>query len=100
MGLEANQRLTRFVIDSSWDRPSHPEGWYFRSDHLPYARVGIPSLYFSSLPHPRYHTPKDEPEAINIAKVARIAQWMYATGWLVATAATRPALDPEVRLER
>lgn len=44
------------------------------------ARLGIPSLYFSSLPHPLYHTPLDDPKHINYAKVTRIARWMSATG--------------------
>ncbi|MEO7361035.1 MAG: M28 family peptidase, partial [Gemmatimonadaceae bacterium] len=42
--LAANARTGKFVVDTLWDRPSHPEGWYFRSDHLPYARLGVPSL--------------------------------------------------------
>jgi len=37
MALDANRAVSRFVVDSSWDRPTHPEGWYFRSDHVPYA---------------------------------------------------------------
>jgi Zn-dependent M28 family amino/carboxypeptidase len=41
MAMEANRRTTRFAIDTSWDDPQHPEGWYFRSDHLPYARAGM-----------------------------------------------------------
>lgn len=100
MGLAANEKVGRFALDSSWDRPTHPEGWYFRSDHLPYARLGIPALYFTTLPHARYHTPDDEPEYIDVAKLARMTRWMYATGWLVAMAAARPALDPGVKLER
>ena len=38
--LRANAELTQFKLDTIWDRPTHPEGWYFRSDHLPYARAG------------------------------------------------------------
>ena len=100
LALEANARVSRFAIDSTWDRPSHPEFWYFRSDHLPYARQGIPSVYFSTLPHRLYHTPADEPASINVEKVARVARWMYATGWAVATTARRPGRDEGFKLER
>ena len=58
MALNANATVTKFALDTLWDRPNHPEGWYFRSDHVPYATAGVPSLYFSSLPHPLYHTPQ------------------------------------------
>jgi hypothetical protein len=29
MAIDANKLTGKFVIDSSWDRPTHPEGWYF-----------------------------------------------------------------------
>jgi len=100
MALEANDRVTHFAIDSSWDRPTHREGWYYRSDHLPYACMHVPALFFSTLLHPDYHTPRDEAQRIDIAKLARMTRWMYATGWEVASAAQRPALDPGFQLER
>ncbi len=100
MALDANNRVTKFTIDSTWDRPSHPEGWYFRSDHLPYARAGVPALFFTTLLHPDYHTPADEASKIDYVKLARMAQWMYATGWEVANARVRPALDSGFKLER
>jgi hypothetical protein len=96
----ANERTARFAIDTTWDRVSHPEGWYFRSDHLPYARAGIPSIFFTTLLHEDYHTPRDEPSRIDVAKLARVARWMYATGWMVANAAQRPTVEPGFKLER
>ena len=100
MALDANARFASFALDSTWDRPDHREGWYFRSDHLPYARLNVPALFFSSLLHADYHTPRDGPERIDVAKLTRIAKWMYATGWAVANADERPRIDPGFRLER
>lgn len=100
MALDANSRVTRFTIDSTWDRPTHPEGWYFRSDHLPYARAGVPSIFFTTLLHPDYHTPRDEASRIDIGKLTKMARWMYATGWEVANTTVRPAVDPGFKLER
>jgi Peptidase family M28 len=100
MALAANASVSRFALDTTWDRPSHLEGWYFRSDHLPYARAGVPSLFFTTLLHPDYHTPKDEPDRIDVAKLARVARWMYATGWMVSETPARPGVDAGFRLER
>jgi hypothetical protein len=100
MGLTANQEGPKFLLDTAYDKATHIEGWYFRSDHLPYARAGIPALFFTSLLHPDYHTPRDEPSRINTEKITRIAQWMYRTGWKVANAGKRPAVDPDFKLER
>lgn len=94
MAIEANQATSRFEIDSLWDRPTHPEGWYFRSDHVPYAERLVPALFFSSNLHSDYHTPRDEPKTIDHAKLTRITRWMYMTGWIAANAAQRPGVDP------
>jgi hypothetical protein len=93
MAIDANRATSKFVIDSSWDRPNHPEGWYFRSDHVPYAERSIPSLFFSSNLHTDYHTPRDDPHTIDYAKLTKITKWMYMTGWLAANG-KRPAVDP------
>jgi len=100
MALAANTAVTKFTVDSSWDDPNHREGWYYRSDHLPYARMGVPALFFTTLLHPDYHTPFDNPDRIDYAKLTRMTRWMYATGRAVADAATRPAVDPNFKLER
>jgi Zn-dependent M28 family amino/carboxypeptidase len=100
MALAANTTVTKFTVDSSWDDPNHREGWYYRSDHLPYARMGVPALFFSTLLHADYHTPFDNPDRIDIAKLTRMTRWMYATGRTVADADKRPAVDPNFKLER
>lgn len=100
MALAANQEGPNFTLDNSWDAVTHAEGWYFRSDHLPYARLGIPALMYTSLLHPDYHTPQDNAENINYPKLKKMADWMYRTGWKVANAPKRPALEENFKLER
>lgn len=100
MALRANALTSKFVVDSSWDRPTHSEGWYFRSDHLPYARMNVPSLMCSTNLHDDYHTPNDSPQRIDYPKLTRMAKWMYLTGWFAANAAQRPRLDENFKLER
>jgi hypothetical protein len=100
MAYAANKAVSQFEIDSSWDDPAHREGWYYRSDHLPYARAGIPSLFFTTLLHADYHTPFDNPDRIDIAKLARMTRWMYATGRTVAETVKPPSVDPAFKLER
>lgn len=97
---QANRAVAGFSLDTTWDMRTHREGWYFRSDHLPYARANIPAIMFSSNLHPDYHTPRDEPATIDYGKLTRATRWMYATGWLVANASMRPPIDPDFKLER
>ncbi len=100
MALAANKEGPNFTLDTTWDNVTHVEGWYFRSDHLPYARLGIPAIMYTSLLHPDYHTPQDNAENINYPKLKKMADWMYRTGWKVANAAIRPATDKDFKLER
>jgi hypothetical protein len=100
MALRANPLSGHFILDTLWDRPMHPEGWYFRSDHVPYARMNVPALMYSTDLHDDYHTPRDRPERIDYSKLTRMAQWMYLTGWFVANAPQRPKIDEGFRLER
>ncbi len=100
MALDANNRTGKFVLDSLWDRPSHAEGWYFRSDHVPYARLNVPALFFSTNLHDDYHTPRDNPDRIDYAKLTRMTKWMYLTGWIVANVKERPGIDVGFQLER
>ena len=100
MALAANTAVAGFQLDHSWDDPQHREGWYYRSDHLPYARAGIPALFFTTLLHADYHTPFDNPDRIDVAKLTKMTRWMYATGRTVAEADAAPALDPAFKLER
>jgi hypothetical protein len=100
MALQANEEGPKFKLDTLWDKTTHIEGWYFRSDHLPYARAGYPALFYSTLLHPTYHTPMDEADRIDYKKLTKMTQWMYRTGWKVANVVQRPALEPGFKLER
>jgi hypothetical protein len=100
MALAANTAVAGFTLDHSWDDPQHREGWYYRSDHLPYARSGVPALFFTTLLHADYHTPFDNPDRIDVAKLTKMTRWMYATGRAVAEADKAPAVDPAFKLER
>ncbi len=100
MAMAANKEGPNFKLDTLWDKPTHIEGWYFRSDHLPYARLGIPSIMYTTLLHTDYHTPQDNAENINYPKLKKMADWMYRTGWKVANAKNRPATDLDFKLER
>ena len=80
MVLDANSEGPKFNLDTLWDKAEHPEYWFFRSDHLPYARLGIPSLMYTTLLHPDYHTPKDNAANIDYSKLKKMTDWMYRTG--------------------
>jgi len=100
MALEANMEGPQFKLDTLWDKPTHVEGWFFRSDHVPYVRLNVPSLMYTTLLHADYHTPQDNAQNIDYEKLLKMTQWIYRTAWKVANADKRPALEPNFKLER
>ncbi|MCI3935655.1 M20/M25/M40 family metallo-hydrolase [Chryseobacterium aahli] len=100
MAEDANNESTKFTYLKDWDSPNHAEYFYFRSDHLPYAKAGIPAIFFTSVLHDQYHTPQDESENINYKKLYKMTEWMYRTSWKVANETERPKVIPTFTLER
>jgi hypothetical protein len=100
MAMTANNEGPKFKLNTDWDHPAHLEYWYFRSDHAPYARLGIPSLMYTTLLHKDYHTPQDNAANINYGKLLKMTQWIYRTAWKVGNMPRRPATDPNFKLER
>jgi len=100
MAIDANAEGPQFQLDTLWDKPDHVEGWFFRSDHLPYARLGIPSLMYTTMLHPDYHTPMDNADNIDYEKLTKMTEWIYRTAWKVVNADQRPAINPDFKLER
>ncbi len=97
--MEANEEGPKFKLDKTWDDPMHPEFFFLRSDHVPYARAGIPVLFYTSMLHDEYHTPKDKPERMNYDKLHKMTEWIYRTAWKVANMPERPKYLPNVHID-
>ncbi|MGH7540815.1 MAG: M28 family peptidase, partial [Gemmatimonadota bacterium] len=79
------------VIDDPWPE----EQFYFRSDHVNFARKGVPILFLFSGTHDDYHRPSDEPDRILYEKTSRIARLVFWLGLEIADAPGRPRWDPD-----
>jgi len=86
---ELNMRL----VDDLW--PS--QNFYQRSDHINFARKGVPILFFFNGTHPDYHRPTDSVDRIDAEKAARIVRMVFYIGLEVANAAQRPVWDAAAR---
>lgn len=88
--LEMNTKHGGF--DLEWDE----EGVFFRSDHVNFARKGVPIAFFFTGFHRDYHRPSDTPEKINYGKMQRIATYVYALGFELAQQPNRPLVDADL----
>ena len=66
------------------------ENFYFRSDHINFARKGVPILEFFNGVHPDYHQVSDEVSKIDGEKTSRIIMLDFYLALAVANAAERP----------
>jgi hypothetical protein len=87
----AHPELNMTAIDDLWPE----ENFYNRSDHIQFARRGVPILFFFNGTHEDYHQVTDEPDKIDAEKESRIVQLMLYLGIEIANAAERPKWNPE-----
>ena len=62
-----------------------------RSDYGPFRARGVPFLFFSTGENPRYHTPDDTADSLNVPKCTEISRLIFG---ILARAADAPALPP------
>ena len=66
---------------------------YCRSDHLEYARYGIPIAFFTTGEHPDYHQVTDEVEYIDFQKLANVSALVERAALQIANDSARLSLD-------
>lgn len=75
MGLFANY---------TYNDLNHPERYFYRSDHISFARKDIPVLFYSTGTHRDYHLISDEEENLDYDKFLKMTRFAYKTGFNVA----------------
>jgi hypothetical protein len=81
------------TLDYSIDANGHPANIYCRSDHYEYARYGIPITFFTTGLHSDYHQVSDEPQYIDYAHMARVADFVADIAVHVANLDHRIVVD-------
>lgn len=61
-----------------------PERYFFRSDHINFARMDIPVLFYSTGTHRDYHTVNDVEERIDYDKFLKMARLGFNVGYNIS----------------
>jgi len=88
-----NDAFLKLSYNYKYDDPKDPERFFYRSDHIHYARKGIPIIFYFTGVHADYHQPSDEVSKIDFAKFEKITKSIYATFWEIADLKSRPKVD-------
>ncbi|MEO8171899.1 MAG: M28 family peptidase [Sediminibacterium sp.] len=72
-------------LDYKYDDPNDRNRIYFRSDHYNFARKGVPILFFyDGMLGSDYHKLTDTVDKIHFEVMAKRAQLVFHTGWVMA----------------
>jgi hypothetical protein len=67
--------------DTSLNDPDHPYQYYYRSDHINFARHNIPVLFYSTGVHVDYHKVTDNYDRINFTKLRKVSDLCFLVGY-------------------
>ena len=81
---EANETFTNLELDYTFNSPSDPNSYYFRSDHYNFAAKGVPVIFFFNGEHEDYTKPTDTADKINYPLLKKRTDLIFATAWYLA----------------
>ena len=90
---EVNQSYLHLGFNYQFDDPNDPSRLFSRSDHISYARKGIPVIFYYNGEHEDYHQPSDSVEKIDYQNMEKVVRTICATAWELANRAQRPRVD-------
>lgn len=91
-----NRGYLNLKLNTKFDDPRDPKRYFFRSDHLHYARKGIPALFFFNGEHEDYHGLGDHPEKIAYKQLETVTRTIFRLVLELANQRERPRVDKEL----
>lgn len=91
----ANITYTNLDLDYRYDDPNDRNRFYYRSDHYNFAKKGIPIIFYFNGTHADYHRPTDTVDKIAFDVMAKRAQLVFHTAWLLVNRDNRTPVDRE-----
>jgi hypothetical protein len=88
---DVNAASVKLTLDYKYEDPGEPNRFFFRSDHYPYMRYGIPGVWVFCGTTPDYHQETDLEERVDYAKMEKVTRLTYLVAMDVGN---RPSLLP------
>jgi hypothetical protein len=83
------ERSFGLKFDYTYNEKTHPDRFYYRSDHYPFLRMGVPAVWLFCGTTPDYHQLTDTIDRVDFSKMEKIARLAYAAALEVGN---RPGL--------
>ncbi|HOC17273.1 MAG TPA: M28 family peptidase [Vicinamibacterales bacterium] len=94
-----NDRHVGLSLDYKYEDPGEPSRFFFRSDHYPYIRYGIPAVWLFCGTTEDYHREGDMEEKVDYAKMEKVVRLAYLVAMDVGNKAGLLQLDvhPQIK---
>ncbi len=89
----ANKKYTNLKLDYTFNKPSDPNRFYYRSDHYNFAKHNVPIIFYFNGVHNDYHKSIDTPDKIEYNLMEKRAKLVFYTAWELANRKERIKLD-------
>jgi len=93
-----NNKYTKLKIDYRYNTKTHPQRWYYRSDHLPYAQIGIPAVWVFCGATEDYHQTTDTFDRVDLHKMEKVTRLVYLTGYEIGNKKHLLKLDADPKI--
>lgn len=93
IGEAANEKYINYKLDYTFNNPSDPNRFYYRSDHYNFAKNKVPVIFYFTGVHEDYHRPGDDVEKIMFDKQSKIVQLVFHTAWELSNRDERIKVD-------
>ncbi|MEO1054622.1 MAG: M28 family peptidase [Bacteroidota bacterium] len=90
---KVNETFTQFDLDYTYNDENHPDRIYYRSDHWNFAKNNVPVIFYFNGVHEDYHRPTDTVDKIEFEILAKRAQLVFHTAWVLANRDERIVVD-------
>jgi Zn-dependent M28 family amino/carboxypeptidase len=85
--MEINRQVLKdsdLAGNYDYNRPDDPNRYFYRSDHVNFARQDIPVLFYSTGTHADYHRTTDTEDRIDYEKFVRMTRFSFRVGYRIA----------------
>jgi len=89
----ANEKYVNYQLDYTYNNPTDPNRFYYRSDHYNFAKNKVPVIFYFTGVHEDYHRPGDDVEKIMFDKQSKIVQLVFHTAWELSNRDERIKVD-------
>ncbi|MBE3097078.1 MAG: M28 family peptidase, partial [Planctomycetes bacterium] len=96
---DMNNASVKLALDYKYADPGEPSRFFFRSDHYPYIRYGIPGVWLFCGTTPDYHQETDVEEKVDYAKMEKVTRLAYLVAMDIGSKPALLKLDlhPEIQ---